>query len=148
MTEPIIRPWTEKDIEKVCQAERVCFADPWTEKMVKDEFAKPAFFGFILEDNGVTAGYICATALFEDAEIPKVAVFPSFRRKGYGKRLVDAVIAAAREKGAEHIFLEVRENNLPAVRLYEACGFAIMRIRKRYYPDGENALEMKKILVR
>lgn len=146
MTEVTIRPWTENDVDKICLAERVCFTDPWTERMVKDEFLKSTFSGFVLEENGVLAGYICVALLFEDAEIPKVATLPQFRRKGYGKKLVERVIADVRERGAEQIFLEVREGNVPAVTLYKDCGFETMRIRKQYYPDGENALEMKKEL--
>ena len=147
MTDYTVRPWTRDDLPKIFLAEKECFSDPWTEQMIKSEFTKPIFCGFVLEEKGVLAGYICGTALFEDGEIPKVAVLPDFRRKGYGKKLVDTVIADLQTRGVERIFLEVREKNLPAVALYQGCGFVTVRIRKQYYPDGENALEMKKELL-
>ena len=50
-----------------------------------------------------------------------------------------------RRQGAERIFLEVRESNVPARNLYKSRDFAEMGIRKHYYSDnGENAIIMMK----
>ena len=47
--------------------------------------------------------------------------------------------------GVENFTLEVRESNLPAVRLYESLGFTVEGIRKNFYRDpAENALIMWK----
>lgn len=51
----------------------------------------------------------------------------------------------AKLRGVENFTLEVRESNLPAVRLYESLGFTVEGIRKNFYRDpAENALIMWK----
>ena len=43
--------------------------------------------------------------------------------------------------GIQNVLLEVRTGNLPAVALYESCGFRRLGVRSRYYPDtNEDAL--------
>lgn len=141
-----IRPWTASDFDAVLAAERACFADPWTESMLAEECRRADFFGFVAEEESGLVGYVAATQLFEDGEIPKIAVLPAFRGRGCGKALLAAAFAELRARGAERVFLEVREGNVPAVRLYTGCGFQVLRVRRRYYADGENALEMRKAL--
>jgi ribosomal-protein-alanine N-acetyltransferase len=48
------------------------------------------------------------------------------------------------ERGVNAIFLEVRINNAPAQSLYQDCGFYVLGLRRRYYPDGSDALAMVK----
>jgi [ribosomal protein S18]-alanine N-acetyltransferase len=40
------------------------------------------------------------------------------------------------------ILLEVRASNAAAIALYEALGFERFNVRKRYYDDGEDGVEM------
>jgi ribosomal-protein-alanine N-acetyltransferase len=91
-------------------------------------------------------GYICGTSLFEEGELPKVAVKKECRGLGIGGKLVDRLLVEMREKGVEKIFLEVRVSNSSALKLYLGKGFEKLRERKRYYPDGEDALELVKSL--
>ena len=47
----------------------------------------------------------------------------------------------AKNEKLSSIFLEVRESNLPAIKLYEKFNFTQISIRKNYYPDNkEDAL--------
>lgn len=144
---PTIREWTEKDLPSVAIVERGCFDDPWTVEMLRAELGKADSYGVILEEDGKAVGYACGNALFEDAEIEKVAVVKDCRGKGYGKALVNALLALAQEKGAQRVFLEVRASNAAALALYQGIGFKKTRIRKRYYENGEDALDMKKEFV-
>ena len=50
--------------------------------------------------------------------------------------LVDAAAGAARMAGADVMFLEVAHDNLPALGLYEAAGFARAGLRRGYYDRG------------
>jgi ribosomal-protein-alanine N-acetyltransferase len=59
---------------------------------------------------------------------------------------MDGFLTEVKKRNAERVFLEVRKSNLPAVSLYQKCGFTPTRVRERYYVDGEDALEMKKEL--
>lgn len=141
-----IRDWTERDLPKLMALERACFADAWTTEMMKNEYARNGFCGVLAEENGEVVGYACGYTLFEDAELPKIAVARECRGKGIGGLLLDTFTERAAERGAERIFLEVRISNEPALGLYKSRGFEKTRIRKRYYSDGEDALEMKREL--
>lgn len=143
---PEIREWTEKDLPALAVLERSCFDDPWTVEMLRAEIFKQDSYGLILEEDGKALGYACGNALFEDGEIEKVAVLAECRGKGYGKALVLGLLALAEKKGAQRVFLEVRASNAPALGLYQSVGFEKTRLRKRYYENGEDALEMKKEL--
>ena len=52
-----------------------------------------------------------------------VIVDPAHRRHGIGRQLLDAAIAALREKGAPRVILSTAEKNEPAQRLFEHAGF-------------------------
>lgn len=141
-----VREWTEKDLAKLVLCERACFSDPWTTEMIKTEFSRDDFYGLLIEEEGEILAYIYGTVLFEDAELMKIAVLPKRRGQGLGCALTEAFLQGVKARGAERIFLEVRPSNLSALKLYQGHGFEKTRLRKRYYADGEDALEMKKEL--
>ena len=94
-------------------------------------------------------GFAVATALSipeapAECELEFVLVRPPARRRGIGSALMETVLAWAGDLGAKEIWLEVRKSNVPAVRLYERCGFAITGSRPAYYVDPvEDALLMR-----
>ena len=143
----MIRAMTAEDVAYVAQLEKVCFAgDPWPEETFLLGMTLPISHYFVYEEEGEIAGYFCGTVLFEDAEVQNVATAPKFRQKGIGQALMAFFEDTAKEKGAENCFLEVRVSNTPARSLYEKRGYEQIGIRKKYYPDGEDALVMKKSL--
>lgn len=140
----VIRDWTEKDLPAIAILERACFSEPWTMEMLKNEFSRKEFCGALLEEDGKIVGFVCGMTLFEDAELMKVAVAESCRKRGLGGALVDEFYRRAISRDVERIFLEVRVSNAAALGLYQGRGYEKTRLRKRYYADGEDALEMKK----
>ena len=97
-------------------------------------------------DGEETVGYVFGSALFEEAELNRIAVLENRRGEKIGGKLLDAFIKKAKELDAERMFLEVRVHNVCALRLYESRAFERLRVRKKYYPDGEDAFDMKKEL--
>ena len=72
-----------------------------------------------------------------------IALTTSQRGRGLGKVLMEKLMRAAAERGAERMTLEVRPSNTPALRLYEGLGFAAIGVRRKYYQDnGEDAILM------
>ena len=61
-----------------------------------------------------------------------IAVWPRFQRQGYGRPLMLAALAAAREAGYAKVSLTVHPQN-PAIALYEHCGFRKTAIRNGYH---------------
>ena len=59
------------------------------------------------------------------AYIDDIAVDENYRRQGVGRKLIQSAIAWAKEKGFPGLMLETQDNNVPACRLYETCGFVL-----------------------
>jgi len=91
-----------------------------------------------LRDPTEAEGFAIVRAAPGEEEILLIAVNPPVRRKGLGARLIASLAADARRRGAERLFLEMRENN-PARTLYEAQGFVPIGRRKNYYSLGDGA---------
>ena len=80
-------------------------------------------------------GFVGYRIIAPEAELLSLAVLPAFRRRGIGARLLQEVIRDARMCGVSDLFLEVREGNRVALRLYEQFGFQITSRRSGYYRD-------------
>jgi GNAT superfamily N-acetyltransferase len=84
---------------------------------------------FLAHVDGVAAGIcliaICPASLTlgEFWMIRDVFVDPQWRRTGVAQALLDAVRAAAQQRGALRLTLQTEDSNLPALRLYERYGF-------------------------
>jgi ribosomal protein S18 acetylase RimI-like enzyme len=74
------------------------------------------------------------------ARLYSIAVAKSEAGRGVGSRLVKAIEGAARAAGANQVRLEVREDNVPAIRLYQGLGYVQIGRRRHYYEDGADAL--------
>ncbi|WP_198376957.1 GNAT family N-acetyltransferase, partial [Roseomonas rubea] len=75
-------------------------------------------------------------------------VRPGARRAGLGRALMRALAAEAARRGAAELFLEVSEANGSARALYTGLGAAETGRRRRYYPDGSDALVLRLDLTR
>ena len=78
----------------------------------------------------------------DELHILDIATHPELRRRGFARELIGTALGYAREQHVRLLLLEVRKSNQPAIRLYRSAGFFAMGVRKRYYPDDEDAVEM------
>ncbi|MGQ9848771.1 MAG: GNAT family N-acetyltransferase [Aggregatilineaceae bacterium] len=86
---------------------------------------RDALCGFIWEEDEQPVGLtnIIRMGNTDRWLIGNVAVLPEYRRRGIARRLVEASVAYARERGAASVVLDVIAGNEPAYRLYESLGF-------------------------
>ena len=82
----------------------------------------------------------------DDAHLDLLAVHPSFRRRGLGRRLVEWLEKPALVAGIRSVFLEVRESNAGGRRFYERLGYRPHQILDGYYQGRESALRMSREL--
>ncbi|MGN1155236.1 MAG: ribosomal protein S18-alanine N-acetyltransferase [Agathobacter sp.] len=139
----IIRRMTFEDVKSVAQIEAECFSMPWSETGFEDSLAREDTVFLVCVDEGVV-GYIGMYLSFEEGEITNVAVTPSYRQRGCGNLLIEAVKKEAKARNAECVILEVRVSNEPAISLYKKNGFEEIGIRKNFYEHPkEDAIIMK-----
>lgn len=88
-------------------------------------------------------GYGGVWLTVDEGHITTIASAPEVRRRGVGELVLNGLIDAARDLGANHLTLEVRVSNTPAQALYLKYGFEARGTRRRYYTDNnEDALIM------
>jgi ribosomal-protein-alanine N-acetyltransferase len=98
-----------------------------------------------LEDrSGRVVGFASARLLHDEVHIIRLAVEDAHRRSGIATRLLDALLDWADGTGAVAVLLEVRAGNDGARTLYTKAGFVADGVRPRYYPDGEDALLLRR----
>lgn len=109
----------------------------WTRQDLAELLASPGVTGLLLQAAGRDAGLALCRIVADEAELLTIAVRPSERRRGAGRRLLTAVIDRLREAGAQALFLEVGADNPAARALYEAAGFRVIGTRPAYYRRGD-----------
>jgi ribosomal-protein-alanine N-acetyltransferase len=84
-------------------------------------------------------GFAMAWVVADEAELLTIAVIRDARSRGVGASLMLALIDAARGRGAKRLYLEVAEDNAPALGLYRKLGFDQTARRSGYYQrHGQN----------
>lgn len=85
------------------------------------------------------------------SRLATMAIAPASRGRGAGRAAMDLLLAEASTRGDHAMVLEVIENNAPAVRLYEACGFHTERRLVSYegtFAGTEERAELKEVDIR
>lgn len=132
------------DAAALAALERRCFSDPWSAQSFREALATDRTEALVAEDDDAVLGYLIGHEAGGAAEILNLAVAPEARRRGIARRLIEAGLARLVARGAEEVFLEVRESNLAARSLYAAYGFRPVGIRHGYYrAPREDALVLR-----
>lgn len=130
----------ESQIGQIVEMEKKCFKQPWNIDQCLYELKENPFSTIYWIKEEEVVGYAFLWVTFEIAQLARIGIDPAFRKKGYGKKLLQELMRIAREQGCEFMSLEVRESNLAAIKLYESLSFVQVNVSKNYYPDGENAI--------
>lgn len=122
--------------ERLAAVHATAFDTPWSAAAIADLLQQAVVFAVETPD-----GFILMRSVADEAEILTLAVHPAARGKGQGTRLVLDGVAAADARGAERVFLEVAQDNVPARAVYARTGFVEAGRRPGYYsrPDGSRA---------
>lgn len=86
---------------------------------------------------GRLGGFILSRLLPPDAEILTVAVDAGLRGAGLGRQLLDRHLDNLERGGARLVFLEVADDNEPALKLYARAGFKEIGRRENYYARAD-----------
>lgn len=157
-----VRAARPADLDAIVEIERGSFSDPWSREAFAVALDRPEVFFRVAVAGAAGAagadaaeraprdgtapvlGYVLAWFVVEDGEVANIAVRPECRGRGVGSSLLDATLAAARQRGTAALFLEVREGNLAAQSLYASRGFRQVGRRRAYYRSPvEDALLLK-----
>jgi ribosomal-protein-alanine N-acetyltransferase len=130
------RPMLFEDITRVMEIESQVYNHTWTEGIFRD-CIRVGYHCWVYEIHGVIQAYGLVSVAANEAHILNICVAREYQRQGYGKKMLHKLMDVSEEKGVDSIFLEVRESNDVAARLYEREGFNRVGLRKGYYPAEE-----------
>ena len=134
----LIRPATAADIPAMMALERhAVTAAHWRATDYEGIFAPDTERVVLVLEEKEVEGFIVARPVGPQWEIENIAVAGVARRRGLGTRLMGELLKQARAAGAHEVFLEVRESNRAARRLYQKWAFVESGRRKAYYRDRD-----------
>ena len=108
------------------------FGEAWTASQCAGLLPMPGVWLTLAVRDRAVVGFALARAVAGEAELLLLAVRAAAQRTGIGRRLLDAFMESARERGVTRMHLEVREGN-HALSLYEEAGFRLVGRRRNYY---------------
>ncbi|GAA4896443.1 ribosomal protein S18-alanine N-acetyltransferase [Ferrimonas pelagia] len=131
-----ISPLSILDVSAMFRIEQLAHSHPWSQKLMASNF------GGLYRDLGLwqgdqLLGYVIVRVVAGEAELINIAVDPAHHGQGFGRQLMQAMMALAQQEQWEQILLEVRASNAPAQHLYRTFGFDEIDRRKGYYPSAE-----------
>ena len=141
----MIRLMQAVDVAAVAKIEKSVQSHPWTLKQFED--AVTAYQSTVIEVQGQVAGFCILQPVLDEANLLLMAIDPAQQGQGLGYQLLEASVAMLKNNPVQ-IFLEVRESNLAAIKLYEKSGFHQIDLRKNYYPNSNGSREHAIIMVK
>ena len=119
-------------IDKVLEIEKQNKIPLWSKQNFIDSLQSKDYFKMLVLDD-LLIGFIIARFASNQCEILNIAVDISQRLKGYGSVLLEKLIDLCLKKNINEIFLEVRESNSSAIKLYDKYRFNEVGFRRNYY---------------
>ena len=135
------RQLTVDDCQAVANLEKQLFYGRFNAAGLCALLGKPAFYGAVLPapDMPTTIDAYCLAYITSmQADIIAIGTDKTQQGRGFGRVVLQHVIAVAEQQNVAEITLEVAADNLPARHLYETCGFSVSGVRKNYYHRDEN----------
>lgn len=141
--------WQKEDIDQILEIERSSFNryDAYTLADFERWYHYNPDLCIVAELDGCIAGYVISRISPGIGELASLAINPAYRRRGIGTALLDATEQRILEYGVNEINLEVRKTNLTGLAFWQNMGFVPFGKLLGFYEDGEDAIQMKKILI-
>lgn len=138
----LIKKTSPDDFKNLLKLENECFlGESWSLSQISSHHETQNSILY-LSENKTPIGYLIYLETPFELEILRIGVLATYRCQGIGKELLDFLDRIANKRD---IFLEVHEENQSGIELYKKKGFIKITVRRRYYPDGKDAILMKRI---
>ncbi len=142
-----INKMTIEDLESIKNILASDFDNFWSFDVLEDELECDNSYVIVAKSTDNTiVGFAGLKTILDEADIMNIVVKKDFRHNGIGSILLENLINYSKNMNMKTITLEVNENNLSAIRLYDKFSFDKLGIRKKYYNGESDAIIMSKKL--
>ena len=138
----LIRKATKADLDEVIALENALFLQSYSKDYQETFFDQQSLL--LAYDLNQLIGVCGYFNQHDSAEIIMIGVKQEYRKKYVATMLLKACISTLITQNVRSLFIEVRESNVAAIKLYQSLNFIENRIRKEYYRNPvEDAIEMR-----
>lgn len=141
---------TIRDAAPIARLHAQSFRRGWNEDEIERLLLDKSVLTHRAQAGRAFAGFIMSRIAVDEAEILSVAVAPAHKGAGIGRKLLMLHLGRLMTLGVKTVFLEVGEDNAPALRLYRRAGFRDAGRREAYYANtggkAANALLLRRDL--
>ncbi len=130
------RAMRASDLDLVVHNETVAYQHPWSKRVFND-CLRAGYECWVLASKDKIIGHGVLALGYEECHLLTLCLHPQFQRHGYGRRMLRHLLERGAEKEARACFLEVRQTNKEAKKLYLSMGFIQVGERTNYYPSHE-----------
>lgn len=93
-------------------------------------------------ESGIVGFLLGSITMPGQVQLLMLSVDPDMRHRGIGSEMMMSFLSACRSLNCLNVELEVRKNNINAIRFYQRFGFKLKDLKENYYKDGEDAFIM------
>ena len=139
----ILRKGRESDLKYVLNIEVMAYEKPyWNQNMLFEVLANETDKRlWIFEVDNDVAGFIIDMIYKDEISLLNIAIHKCLQGMGHGLKMLKKYIKTL--PGKCSIYLEVNKNNIKALNMYTKLNFDRVSIRKSYYADGGDAINMQ-----
>ncbi len=137
-------------LDKLFEIEEQCFdQEAFTKQQIDYLLTDYNTIALVAKANADIAGFVIAQVEIEETlqygHIITINIAPNYRHKHIATRLLQEMEKLLKEKSITECHLEVREDNNPAIKLYQKMGYQTIGKLEKYY-GKKHGLYLKKIL--
>ena len=140
-----IKKMNLNDLEMIRDILITEFDNFWNYNILKEELQNENSSYIVAKLGSKIVGFAGIKIIMDEADIMNIVTKKSHRNQGIGTLLLENLILLSKELNLISLSLEVNEENIPAIHLYEKFGFKNIGIRKNYYQDKNGIIMTKKL---
>lgn len=129
----VVRAMSTQDLPDVVDNEQNAYSHPWSEGIMRD-CLRVGYSCWVCQLDDIVVGHAVMSVAVGEAHLLNICIAPQWQGRGLGRLMLRRMYRVAGENNADTVFLEVRDSNLGARRLYENEGFVEIGQRRGYYP--------------
>lgn len=142
----MLRLMNKDDINEIINIENEALGHTLGFDMLNEIIDNPMMSAYVYEKDNKILGYISISFDGITLEILNFCVDVNNQNKGIGKEILTNLFEIYKNEGCKNVILDVRENNLRAIHVYESFGFKLIHKRIKYYDNKIDALIYEKKL--
>jgi ribosomal-protein-alanine N-acetyltransferase len=148
----VVKRASMKDLEVLYRIEQECFnAEAFSKRYIASLLRAPESVSLLARHDGEVVGFVIGLVSVygttKIGHIMTIDVLPKHRRRGVGLKLLSEIEEEFKNIGVRVCFLEVREDNVAAKRLYEKSGYVEVERLEDFYYRGGHGIRLEKALL-